>query len=96
MEIIIVGIANLIGSYISTIFHAIFIILLLISVKKHKLSQTSVVGIGLLLLMITTLSSLHQSTLFIATVAAQYMWICFAVSFVQQYTHYLKHEYPKS
>lgn len=67
------------------------IVLLVIAVRRYKISGQKVAMAGFILLFITMIFSLfHNDT--VAGKIAEYVWILFAFAFLQQFIHYLKYE----
>jgi hypothetical protein len=67
------------------------IILWIFCIKKFKISgqKTALVGFGLFIIMVL-LSLFSQDD--VAGFVAQYVFLFFAISFVQEFSHFLKHE----
>ena len=82
---------TLIAKSFWTIVQVAFIIVLLIIINKFKFSGQKTALIGFIFLFVTMLFNLFYLDN-IAGKIAEFVWILFAVAFVQQFYHFLKYE----
>lgn len=75
----------------ATIVQLIFLIVLVFVVVRFKIAGQKIALIGFLLLFVTMIFSLFHND-DAAGLVAEYVWILFAVAFVQEFIHFLNHE----
>jgi hypothetical protein len=81
-------VSNILFGIIGQIIFVIIIIAILI---RFKVTGQKTALAGFILLFITMLFSLiHKDDM--AGIVAEYVWILFAIAFVQEFIHFLKHE----
>ena len=77
--------------YSWTIFQITFIALWIIFIRKFKVRGESTALFGFILLSITMIFSIFGLDAFAGRIA-EYVWIVFAIAFMQEFYHFLKHE----
>jgi hypothetical protein len=77
--------------YFWTIVSILFIVIWILLIKRYKISGQQTALIGFILLGVTMVFNLFYVDE-IAGKIAEFVWILFAIAFIQQFTHYLKHE----
>lgn len=90
MEIILSLLSLIIQSF-WTILQILFLVVWIVISKKVKISGQKNALFGFILLFVTMLFNIFQLDI-IAGKFAEFVWILFAISFVQQFYHFLKYE----
>ena len=90
MEIIFLLLAKLIQSF-WLVFQILFIFAWMFFVKRFKFSGQKTALFGFMLLFMTMIFNLFGADI-IAGKIAEFVWILFAIAFVQEFRHFLKYE----
>jgi hypothetical protein len=90
MEIIIL-IATMLFQNLLNIIQVVFIGVWIFLIRKYKVSGQKTALVGFIFLFATMICSLFYLDS-LAGIIAEFVWILFAISFVQEFYHFLKYE----